>query len=111
MRGLVICCYIIASYMEDDYMENSIENADMINRIRLMELYFDTVKAAYGIDASLLREEGPVSEMLAVLIGYYESEQWIEDYSADEAGLLPDSLKRGILSQDGFYDFLGEISD
>ena len=37
---------------------------------------------------------------------YYSSGEWQEDYEADEAGLLPAELKRGVLSQDGLYNFL-----
>ena len=32
---------------------------------------------------------------------YYTSGEWQEDYEADEEGLLPADLKRGVLSQDG----------
>ena len=75
-----------------------------------MELYFDTVTAAFEIDKELLND-GPISEMLSVLLNYYEGGQWLEDYQADEQGMLPKELKRGILSQDGFYNFLSELND
>ena len=39
---------------------------------------------------------------------YYTSGEWQEDYEADEGGLLPADLKRGVLSQDGLYDVLME---
>ena len=42
---------------------------------------------------------------------YYISGEWQEDYEADEAGLFPADLKRGVLSQDGLYDFLTEWQD
>ena len=42
---------------------------------------------------------------------YYVSPQWQEDYAADEAGLLPADLKRGVLSQDGISDLLDRFSD
>ena len=32
---------------------------------------------------------------------YYTSPEWKEDFEADEAGLLPAGLKRGVLSEDG----------
>ena len=54
-------------------------------------------------------------EMLRVKVRlldeYYTSGEWQEDYEADEAGLFPADLKRGVLSQDGLYDFLTEWQD
>ena len=75
-----------------------------------MELYFDTVTAAFSIDKELLND-GPIAEMLFVLINYYEGGQWLADFQADEQGMLPHDLKRGILSEDGFYNFLTELDN
>ena len=40
------------------------------------------------------------------LEAYYTSDQWKEDSAADEAGLYPENLKRGVLSEDGIYNML-----
>ena len=45
-------------------------------------------------------------EMLKTLADYYESSAWKRDFAADEAGLLPKELKRGVLSEDGIYNLL-----
>ena len=45
-------------------------------------------------------------ELLRTLSGYYGSAAWKRDFAADEAGLLPKSLRRGVLSEDGLYDLL-----
>ena len=45
------------------------------------------------------------------LLYYYENGQWLADYELDEKGMITSDLKRGILSQDGFYNFLAEIND
>ena len=37
---------------------------------------------------------------------YYGSEDWRKDLASDEAGLLPEDLKRGVLSEDGIYNVL-----
>lgn len=37
---------------------------------------------------------------------YYTSQQWKEDYAMDEAGIFPEKLKRGVLSQDGIWNML-----
>ena len=44
--------------------------------------------------------------MLVCLTEYYEGGQWLKDYEADEQGLIPSEVKRGILAQDTLYDFL-----
>ena len=52
--------------------------------------------------ADLLRD------LIAELEWYYSSDEWKQDFEADEAGLLPSDLKRGVLSEDGIYDLLEE---
>lgn len=43
------------------------------------------------------------AELLGQLSDYYSSAAWKRDFAADEAGLLPEDLKRGVLSEDGIY--------
>ena len=45
---------------------------------------------------------------LSTLEAYYTSPAWRTDFEADEAGLLPPDLKRGVLSEDGIYNLLDE---
>ena len=70
-----------------------------INRIRRMEEIFDT-----------LRSEPDRMDLRRELTEYYEGGLWLRDYELDEQGLLPPDLKRGVLSQDGVYNFLEELS-
>lgn len=44
--------------------------------------------------------------LISGLASYYNSAAWKQDFAADEAGLLPTRLKRGVLSEDGVYDLL-----
>ena len=37
---------------------------------------------------------------------YYGSKQWRKDLEADEQGLYPEDLRRGVLSEDGIYNLL-----
>lgn len=37
---------------------------------------------------------------------YYTSQQWKDDFAMDEAGEFPEKLRRGVLSEDGIYNFL-----
>ena len=46
---------------------------------------------------------------ICLLKRYLDSGQWLRDYEKDEQGLLPENLKRGVLSQDGLYNLLSEI--
>lgn len=52
-----------------------------------------------------LRELGPQAMQLD---DYYGSLEWYNDLEADEKGLLPADLKRGVLSEDGIYDVINE---
>jgi hypothetical protein len=45
---------------------------------------------------------------IAELEAYYTSPQWRKDFEADEAGKLPKDLKRGVLSEDGLWNLLGD---
>ena len=71
---------------------------DAILRIREMEARFDRLLA-----------DSPEPEDLSILLDYYENGQWLLDYRLDEQGLLPSDLKRGILSEDGFYNYLQQV--
>ena len=82
---------------------------ETIDRITKMEFYFDTIQKALEINSDLLKKEAPLSLMLQELTEYYENGQWMDDYEADEAGLLPQNLKRGVLSEDGVYNLLFDI--
>ena len=73
---------------------------DAILRIREMEARFDRLLA-----------DSPEPEDLSILLDYYENGQWLLDYRMDEQGLLPSDLKRGILSEDGFYNYLQQAKN
>ena len=42
---------------------------------------------------------------------FVEDKQWIDDFTADEQGLLPQDLKRGVLSEDGISSMLERNKD
>ena len=75
-----------------------------IKRIIEMEFIFDTLQN------NVEHKEDYLFQMLyQKLVEYYESNEWKEDYHLDELGLLPSDLKRGILSEDGIYNFIALI--
>ena len=79
---------------------------ETIERIRVMEQYFDLLQEIAISDPNALREGSSSAQKLKILAQYYESGQWLRDYELDEQGLLPQNLKRGVLSQDVLYAFL-----
>ena len=75
-----------------------------IRRIRQMESLFDLLQQPEA------RNSPDFQTQLQTLTAYYESGLWLQDYRMDELGLLPDGLKRGVLSEDGVYHFLTEVN-
>ena len=76
---------------------------EQIERIRQMELRMERAAALENYEA--------VQEDIAELERYYGSEEWKQDYADDEAGLLPADLKRGVLSEDGIWNLLSDVSE
>lgn len=74
---------------------------EAIHRIIEMEQLFDLLlENPHREDAE---------QMISQLNEYCHSGLWLHDYELDEKGLLPKELKRGVLSQDGLYDFLSNL--
>ena len=82
---------------------------EAVERISQMEQCFDALRQAACHPASL-RDDPALSAMLQSLTQYYDGGLWLKDYELDEQGLLPPTLKRGVLSQDGVYDLLEQIN-
>lgn len=77
-----------------------------INRIKHMEEAFDTSIDAVSSLIEALSKYDRALEKLKEVSDYYGSDEWLEDLEADENGLLPSDLKRGVLSEDGIYNML-----
>ncbi|MBR5428640.1 MAG: DUF4298 domain-containing protein [Clostridia bacterium] len=84
------------------------KETERIDRIRAMEEAFDAASAAVRTLSDALDGMEDAREALDRLTEYYESPLWREDFEADEAGLLPPDLKRGVLGEDGVWDLLTE---
>ena len=65
---------------------------ETIERIRQMELYFDTLQKAMNENLDAFQNDTSLKEMLKVLSQYYEGGQWLSDYELDEKGVLPQNL-------------------
>ena len=87
------------------------EIQEAVERIRGMEACLDSLQTAVNQDPTAISADDAHKECLKRLIDYYQSGQWLRDYELDEKGLLPQTLKRGILAQDTLYDFLDKVGD
>ena len=84
---------------------------EQTERIRQMELRMErAARAVMELSAALENYEA-VQEDITALEQYYSSEAWKQDYADDEAGLLPNSLRRGVLSEDGIWNLLSDASE
>ena len=81
---------------------------EQTDRIKEMERHYDRLQSAVSaVDAALavFRE---AQNDAARLVVYFDSPDWRTDFEADEAGCLPQDLKRGVLSEDGLYNLLDD---
>lgn len=82
-----------------------------ITRIREMEQRMTrALKIVRAMDSALNAFE-LVQGDIRTLDEYYGSDEWIADLAADEAGLLPPTLKRGVLSEDSIWNLLEDNKD
>ena len=79
---------------------------EQIERIAEMERHLDAALAAVGALDKALDQYEAAQLSLAALSEYYGSESWRQDLADDEAGRLPQDLKRGVLSEDGIWNVL-----
>lgn len=83
------------------------DTTDMqIQRITEMESRLDSASDAISRLAGALAAYEDIQESYLVLENYYGSTEWREDFEADEAGKLPEDLKRGVLSEDAVYNLI-----
>ena len=75
---------------------------EQLSRIIYMESLLD--RCTQGLRSGLAPEL--FSDAIRELSDYYSSPLWRADFEADEAGMLPADLKRGVLSEDAVYDLL-----
>ena len=87
------------------------DNKKQIARIRLMERRLNHALAAVKRLDSALEKYEAAQEAIAALSEYYGSDLWKQDFAADEAGLLPEGLKRGVLSEDGIWNLLTDCKE
>ena len=83
-------------------------NKEQLQRIRQMERHLARAASALKRLSSALDKYEEAKADIAALASYYGSNDWKQDFAADEAGRLPKNLKRGVLSEDGIWNLLEE---
>ena len=79
-----------------------------IERITYYEEIMDKIALASKQLAEALEAYENADALCDELAAYISGKQWKRDFEADEKGLLPKDLKRGVLSEDGAYNVLEE---
>ena len=78
-------------------------------RIEEMEKHFELASDVVAKLSATLDDFAKVQESVKALEAYYGSKEWKKDFQDDEKELLPDDLKRGVLSEDGVWNLLEDI--
>ena len=79
---------------------------NQIDRIKTMEHHMDRASRAVMRLSTALDDYAEAQKSLRELEDYYGSDDWKQDFADDEAGLLPQGLRRGVLSEDGIWNLL-----
>ena len=88
--------------------ENYNTAMEQTERINQMERHLDRASQAVMHLSAAIDEYAAAQESLKALDAYYSSGEWRQDFAADEAGLLPAELKRGVLSEDAVWNLLAD---
>ncbi|MBQ6822923.1 MAG: DUF4298 domain-containing protein [Bacteroidales bacterium] len=84
-------------------------SSELIRRVRAMEEDYNAVAEAVKALEEAVSGFEEVADRVQRLSEYMDSGLWRRDFEADEAGLLPSDLPRGVLSEDGLYNLLEDV--
>ena len=79
---------------------------EQIERIKTMEQHLDRASQAVIRLSAALDDYAETQKAIRELQAYYGSDDWKQDFTDDEQGILPKDLKRGVLSEDGIWNVL-----
>ncbi len=80
-----------------------------IERITDMEQRFNRVDEALRALEIAMDTIISLEDDILELDAYYSGDEWKADFRSDELGLLPQDLKRGVLSEDAIWNLLGRV--
>ena len=89
-------------------MEKTQVSAEIIGRVSQMEAALVRLNDAIATVEGALDSYEQMWDDYRTLDKYYSGKAWWEDLEADNQGLLPEDLPRGVLSEDALYDALGD---
>ena len=81
---------------------------EYLDRIYEMEAILNRANYLISYKQNEIEEFLPEIQKLEA---YYTSPEWKDDFARDENGELPNSLKRGVLSEDGIYSMLERLKE
>ena len=87
------------------------ENAIRTDRISHYEKIMDRIIRTVDLDGIKPAVYEQILPDLKELETYYNSPEWKEDCTADHTGLLPEGLKRSVLSPNAIRDLLDRFRD
>lgn len=82
-----------------------------ISRITQMETLFNLLSESFSENPDCLKTSDELQNAARLLSDYLSNGEWLQDHDLDEQKLLPSTLKRGVLSEDGLYNLLCDIRD
>ncbi len=91
--------------------KNADKKSARVKRVEHYEELFDKLSGAVANYKAASEELKGAEDAAKELDSYISGGKWLKDYTDDEAGLFPDGMKRGVLSQDALYDLLGEYEE
>lgn len=85
------------------------DQTTLLTRVISMEYRYDEVSRVMNALEKAVGEYEGIRSEIEILKEYVDSGLWIKDFEADEAGAIPATIKRGVLSEDGLYDLLQDM--
>lgn len=89
-------------------MDKAEVSASTVKRVSQMEAALVRLNHAIATVEGALDTYDQMWDDYRALDSYYSGKAWWEDLEADNQGLLPEDLPRGVLSEDALYDALGD---
>lgn len=84
---------------------------EQTERITMMERCLNRASQAVIKLSAALDEYEAAQKAVQELSAYYGSDTWKQDLEDDRQGLLPQDLKRGVLSEDGIWNLLEDCRE
>ena len=103
-----MCKNIFIPFIENKNIFETEINLCRIERVTGMEMLFDRL---CGVVYCNNDDIAQIKNDITKLEKYYTDGRWKADFEADENGLLPRTLKRGVLSEDAVYNLLCEYDN